>query len=120
MLGLKIRDQVNSRAIRQKTKIVDALRVAAKLKWKWAGHTARLTDNRWSERVLYWEPRDGRRARGRPVRRWKDDIESNAGKLWTRTAQNRKEWQELEEAYVQSWTIPDDARNESKNQISDI
>ncbi|KOB73137.1 Endonuclease-reverse transcriptase [Operophtera brumata] len=74
MMGLKLRDRIRSSKIRSKTKILDAGKMAARLKWKWAGHIARVKDNRWSERVLHWWPRDGKRERGRPVRRWGDDI----------------------------------------------
>ncbi|KOB71517.1 Endonuclease-reverse transcriptase [Operophtera brumata] len=67
MMGLKLRDRIRSSKIRSKTKILDAGKKATTLKWKWAGHIARVKDNRWSERVLHWWPRDGKRERGRPV-----------------------------------------------------
>ena len=31
-----------------------------KQKWKWAGHIARLRDNRWTKRCTVWQPREGR------------------------------------------------------------
>lgn len=106
MMGLKLRDRIRSSKIRSKTKLIDAGKMAAKLKWKWAGHISRAMDNRWSERVLHWWPRDGKRVRGRPIRRWKDDIVQTAGNHWIRTAQNRMNWQEMEEAFIQSWIDP--------------
>ena len=41
--------------------------------WKWAGHVARRQDGRWSKRSLRWAP-EGRRAQGRPKRRWEDSL----------------------------------------------
>ncbi|KOB79081.1 Uncharacterized protein OBRU01_01138 [Operophtera brumata] len=81
--------------------------MVASLKWKWAGHIARVKDNRWSERVLHWWPRDGKRERGRPVRRWRDDIIAIAVKQWVRTAQSRMNGQEMEEAFIQQWMAPE-------------
>ncbi|KAG7298024.1 hypothetical protein JYU34_018785 [Plutella xylostella] len=103
MLGLKLRDRVKNSDIREITKVTDAVVMLCKLKWKSAGHIARVTDGRWSERVLHWYPRDGHRMPGRPRRRWHDDIVSVAGHTWTRLAQNRKEWLDMEEAFTQFW-----------------
>lgn len=103
MLGLKLRDRVKNSDIKEFTKVTDAVGMLCKLKWKWAGHIARVTDGRWSERVLHWYPRDGHRMPGRPRRRWHDDIVSVAGHTWTRLAQNRKEWLDMEEAFTQFW-----------------
>jgi hypothetical protein len=52
-------------------------------KWRWAGKVARMSEDRWPKRVATWDPRDvpqhgalGRtsRRRGRPRRRWEDDL----------------------------------------------
>ena len=42
-----------------------------------------------------WTPRDGKRLRGRPKRRWRDDIEEAVGSQWMRTAQDRSAWRKL-------------------------
>ena len=59
-------------------------------KWRWAGHVARMQDNRWTIRTTEWQVRKGRRPRGRPKMRWKDDIMKWQGATWTRTAKDRK------------------------------
>ncbi|KAI8440994.1 hypothetical protein MSG28_009271 [Choristoneura fumiferana] len=87
-----------------RTKVTDIARRIAKLKWQWAGHIARRTDGRWSQKVLEWRPRTGRRAVGRPPTRWSDDLIKIAGSRWMRKAQDRSEWRALGEAYVQQWT----------------
>ncbi|CAH0699542.1 unnamed protein product [Spodoptera exigua] len=54
----------------------------SKLKWQWAGHICRRTDDRWGRRVLEWRPRLGKRSVGRPPARWTDDIRRVAGSEW--------------------------------------
>ena len=46
MLKAKLKDKIPCREIRAKTYIKDVVKFAAKQKWKWAGHVARLNDNR--------------------------------------------------------------------------
>ena len=46
MLKSKLKDKIPCREIRAKTYIKDVVKFAAKQKWKWAGHVARLNDNR--------------------------------------------------------------------------
>ena len=72
-------------------------------KWRWAGHLMRRDDNRWTKRMTEWQPRCGKRGRGRQKLRWRDDITSYAGTTWTRLAQDRKQWKNHEEGYIQQW-----------------
>ena len=70
MLGVSLLDRIRNEEIRRRTNVTDiALRVS-KLKWQWAGHIARRTDNRWGRKVLEWQPRAGRCSVGRPPTRW--------------------------------------------------
>ena len=64
-------------------------------KWKWAGHVARMKDNRWTVRCTEWQVRNGKR------RRWHDDIQHWQGATWSRTARDRQQWGELAEGYFQ-------------------
>ncbi|CAB3222756.1 unnamed protein product [Arctia plantaginis] len=43
--------------------------------------------------------RDGKRRRGRPMKRWSDDIIATAGKERIKQAKDRENWIKLEEAY---------------------
>ena len=74
MLKLKIKDKVPYTEIRKRTRVQDIVQFVLKQKWKWAGHVARLDDNRWTQRVTEWQPREGRRSRGRQRKRWRDDL----------------------------------------------
>ncbi|KAI8421377.1 hypothetical protein MSG28_009457 [Choristoneura fumiferana] len=95
MLGVSLRDRIRNDDIRNRTKVTDIARRIAKLKWQWAGHIARRTDDRWGQKVLEWRPRTGRRAVGRPPTRWSDDLVKIAGSRWMRKAQDRSEWRAL-------------------------
>ncbi|PZC78294.1 hypothetical protein B5X24_HaOG202299 [Helicoverpa armigera] len=64
------------------------------------GHMAREKQEKWTRLVTEWCPLDGRRSRGRPTKRWEDDLKGVAGPTWSRTAKNRTEWKTLEEAFV--------------------
>ena len=48
MLDLKLKDKIPCSKIRKRTKIIDIIEYTLKQKWKWAGHIARLKDNRWT------------------------------------------------------------------------
>ena len=103
MLGIKLQDKIPNNVIREKTKLNDILRVITKSKWKWAGHVARMNDNRWTIRSTEWQVREGKRSRGRPKRRWQDDIYKYQGASWTRTAKDRQRWKDLAEGYFLQW-----------------
>ena len=63
------RNKIPNLEIREKTKVNDIIEEITILKWKWAGHVARMKDNRWTIRCTEWQVRDGKRSRGRPKRR---------------------------------------------------
>ena len=104
MLGVSLKDRIRNEMIRQRTKVTDIAHRISKLKWQWAGHISRRTDNRWSKRALEWRPRLGKRSVGRPPTRWSDDLRRVAGSGWMRRAEDRAQWRTLGEAYVQQWT----------------
>ncbi|XP_072051533.1 uncharacterized protein [Amphiura filiformis] len=99
MLNITIRDKIRNTYIRNKTKVKDILEKIKEAKWRWAGHLARSNDNRWTKRLTEWQPRTGRRRRGRQKRRWRDDITSYIGTTWARIAQDRETWKLHEEGY---------------------
>ena len=104
MLGITLKDRKRASWIREQTGVKDILEAIKEQKWKWAGEVARKEDGRWSRRVTDWTPRDGKRGRGRPDRRWRDEIERFAGVTWHRLAQSCESWKKLGEAFVQQWT----------------
>ena len=92
MLGITIKDKFRNENIRARTKVEDIVWKAEKAKGQSAGHFARMDINKWARKATKWTPRDRRRTRGRPKRRWKDDIEQKAGSKWMQVAPNRQAW----------------------------
>ena len=86
--------------IRRQTKISDVTYSIKKLKWKWVGHMMRSKKDKWAKDVTEWCPRGNKRSKGRPRRRWEDDIKRVAGISWRRKAQKRILWKALGEAYA--------------------
>ena len=104
MLNITWRDRKTCQWIREKTKVLDIMETISKLKWNWAGHVARRTDNRWTTCITFWTPRGHTRNRGRPKKRGRDDLDSFL-KHWHRVAQNVVQWKSMGKAYVQRWTF---------------
>ena len=103
MLKLKVKDKVPCTEIRKRTGVQDVVQFVLKQKWKWAGHVARTNDNRWTQRVTEWQPREGRKTRGRQRRRWRADLVQLKGVTWRHDAQNRQRWRSDVEGYFQQW-----------------
>ena len=74
----------------------DASNLAERLKSKWSGHVARMDKNRWTDKLTMWDPRKGRRNVGRQRTRWAEQPKRLAGDQWSRSAENRVLWKELE------------------------
>ncbi|GFR57455.1 endonuclease-reverse transcriptase [Elysia marginata] len=54
-------------------------------------------------RVTEWQPRNGKRSRGRQARRWRDDIVRTMGNTWTREAKDKEEWRRGAEGIILQW-----------------
>lgn len=50
--------------IRKLTGVIDALEHSQKLKWRWAGHIARMDKEKWTQRVTIWQGPTNRKKRG--------------------------------------------------------
>ena len=81
------------------------LRVIKSRRMRWAGHVARMSEERGMYRVLVGKP-EGKRQLGRPRRRWVDNIgldlqEVGCGYIdWIGLAQNRDRWRTLVSAVM--------------------
>ena len=98
-LNSKLRDKIPCSEIRGKKIIEHTL----KHRWRWVGHIARMKDNRWTKRCTEWQPKRGKRSRGRPSRRWQDDIAMKEGTTWNRGTTDREQWKALVEGYTLHW-----------------
>ena len=88
MLGLKKIDRMPNSTIWVRTKVDDVRKVITKAKWKWAGHVARMNGNRWTVKCTEWQVKQGKRFKGRPRRRWQDDIQQWQGATRSRKARD--------------------------------
>ena len=102
MLDLKLQDKIPCLEIRKRTKIIDIIEYTLKQKRK-AGHGAKIKDNRWTKRCTEWQPRRGKRSRGRPSRRWQDEITEKKRTTCSRKATDRQQWKTLMEGYILQW-----------------
>lgn len=58
VLGVRRTDRVRCRDIREVTNFEDAVEKSKKLKWDWAVHVFRMSDNRWTSLITDWIPLD--------------------------------------------------------------
>ena len=76
------------------------VRVVKSRRMRWAGHVARMGEDRGVHRVLVEKP-EGKRPLGRPRRRWEDDIKMDLQEVgmgrgdWMELAQDRDRWRAL-------------------------
>jgi len=86
------------------------VRMAKSRRMRWAGHVARMGEERGVYRVLLGKP-EGRRPLGRPRRRWVDNIRTDlqmggCGYIdWIGLAQDRDRWRKLVSA-VMNFRVP--------------
>jgi hypothetical protein len=75
----------------------DIIRQVKSRRMKWAGHVARMGEERKMYKVLVGKP-EGKRPLGRPRRRWEDGIRMYLKEIglegvdWIRLAQDRDRW----------------------------
>eukprot|EP00973_Karenia_brevis_P075989 10556031-Karenia_brevis.AAC.1 len=60
----------------RKMKLDDWVCAQRRLKWRFAGHVARRSDERWATTLTRWTPQIGYRNRGHPNKRWRTDLDA--------------------------------------------
>ena len=81
------------------------VRVIKSRRMRWAGHVARMGEERGVYRVLVGKP-EGKRPLGRPRRRWGDNIRMDLQEVgcrymdWIGLAQDRDRWRKLVSAVM--------------------
>lgn len=100
ILGITLRDRVRNKDICKITQVPDILRRVAQLNWRWAGHIVRQDPAKLTNMLLVWCARTTKR---RPRRRWRDDIQTVAGKHWMQTASDTQARKHLKEFHIQEW-----------------
>ena len=93
MLNVTYRDRKTNIWVREKTKVTDVIEQLRRRKWIWAGLVTRIRGNRCTLRITTWKPYERKRHRGRPARRWRDELDDYwKSTSWQRIAQDRHMW----------------------------
>lgn len=100
ILKLKIKDHVKIEEIVSQTKAKNIWATIKKLKWNYAGHLARENVMKWNRILTMWVPHQGYRNKGRPVKRWADELVQEIGSHWPSVAKDRAKWRDATESYT--------------------
>ena len=81
-------------------KNADIMRFVKSKRMVWLGHVMRMEGKRIPKRVLEWKP-TGRRNRGRPRKRWIEDIDEDIQIMgirgWRKLCKERAKWKKITE-----------------------
>jgi hypothetical protein len=83
----------------------DIIRQVKSRQMRWAGHVARMAEERKVYKVLVGKP-EGKRPLGRPKRRWEDGIRMDVREIglgdvdWIRLSQDRDRWRAVVSAVM--------------------
>jgi hypothetical protein len=89
----------------------DIIRQGKSRRMGWAGHVARMGEERKVYKVLVGKP-EGKRPLGRPRRRWEDGIRMDLREIglggvdWIRLAQDRDRWRAAASAVMNFRVLP--------------
>jgi hypothetical protein len=77
--------KLHNEELRDLYSLPSIIRIIKSRRMRWAGHVARMGENRNAYRLLVGKP-EGKRPLGRPRRRWVDNIRMDwTGLVWIRT-----------------------------------
>ena len=91
-------DRIVNDKILDRAGVPDIEMIVRKMQLRWAGHVARMSDDRIQKQLLFGELTTGTRTVGRPLLRWKDSLkdtlkQSNSSTTqWQDTATDRSSW----------------------------
>ena len=98
ILRVPYTDRITNDQILDRAGVPDIEMIVRKMQLRWAGHVARMSDNRIPKQLLFGELTIGTRNVGRPLLRWKDSLkdtlkQSNISTThWQDTATDRSAW----------------------------
>ncbi|XP_039287839.1 uncharacterized protein LOC120352189 [Nilaparvata lugens] len=95
ILGLQLHHRRRNTDLLKQVKVKYLQKEAHLIKWRWAGHVARMTAERWVEICMEWIPRDRARGRGHPACQWRDELTQRVGDMWPTIARDRKRWEKI-------------------------
>ncbi|VDM39527.1 unnamed protein product [Toxocara canis] len=90
--GVTQKDRIKNDDLRRMTGVKGMVTETYRSKRCWAGHVARMSDNRWTYRLTQWMPRETKMPLRRPKTRWDEPLVKLFGQCWKRIAQSRDVW----------------------------
>ncbi|KAF2898533.1 hypothetical protein ILUMI_07643 [Ignelater luminosus] len=75
---VKLKDHIKIKDLKKRAKVKEVIECVRFLKWNWAGHMIRMED-RWTKITTEWTPNLMKQKKGRPKKRWRDEIDEAAG-----------------------------------------
>lgn len=90
---------LKNRELEEKYRAPNIMQVFKARRMKYAGHVARMDENR-TPLIMLTEDVEGKRSRGRPKLRWSDNIKADVEEMgleaerWMEIAQDRRGWRE--------------------------
>ena len=115
ILRLPYTDRITDDQILDRAGVPDIEMIVRKMQLRWAGHVARMSDDRIPKQLLFGELTIGTRTVGRPLLRWKDSLkdtlkQSNISTThWQDTATDRSAWRR---SIHDGLVLNDDSRRE--------
>ena len=73
MCGVKLKDRLPSKELRERLGIVDIALILQQNRLRWYGHVLRKDDDDWVKKSMKYEA-EGPRPRGRPKRAWREVV----------------------------------------------
>ena len=98
ILRVPYTDRITNDQILDRAGVPDIEMIVRKMQLRWAGHVARMSDNRIPKQLLFGELTIGTRTVGRPLLRWKDSLKDTLKQSnisithWQDTATDRSAW----------------------------
>ena len=98
LLHVNWREHIPDTEILDRAKMDSIYAVQMKSQLRWAGHVARMPDDRLPKQIFFGELCKGARAQGRPLLRYKDTLKATLKKCdinpdsWENIAQDRPVW----------------------------
>ncbi|VDM29215.1 unnamed protein product [Toxocara canis] len=82
MVSIKMLQHISNEDLRCCSGVKDIVEMMYARKHTWAGHVARMNDNRWTKQTVECCPRNVRRKPGRPSLRWRNSLVHLHGITW--------------------------------------
>ena len=98
ILGIKWQDHVLNEEVLKRASLPSIESILLQMQLRWAGHVTRMEDIRMPKAVFFSELRGGKRDRGAPRKRYKDQLKRQLARAgishqsWQQEALNRDSW----------------------------